>query len=181
MEENKKLENQIEALLFAGGDPLAISSLAKICEKSEAVIREALLSLKNSLSNRGIMLVYTEKEASLATSPETEGVVNALHQEEITKPLGRAGLETLSIVLYQGPVTKSHVDYIRGVNSASILRNLMIRGLIERKENPKNKRGFIYVSSMDTLRYLGISSVKDLPSYEETKKSLDGELENQDS
>ncbi len=179
MENTKKLENQIEALLFASGDPLLITTLSKITGESEKLVKETLGSLKKSLDDRGIMLIHTDSEASLSTSPEMEDVVKKLHNDEITRALGKAGIETLSIVLYQGPVTKSHIDYIRGVNSAFVLRNLLIRGLVERKENPENKRGFVYVSSVDTLRYLGISSVKDLPEYEEARKSLEGELINE--
>jgi len=167
------LDKKIEALLFANGDPLSLSAISKICEVSIDEVKSALPDLKNKLSLRGIILIFGDKEATLGTSPELEEYVQKLHNDEISKPLGKAGLETLSIILYQGPTTKSNVDYIRGVNSATILRNLLIRGLIERKDNPDSGRGFVYSSSMDTLRYLGISSLKELPKYDETKTSLE--------
>jgi segregation and condensation protein B len=75
------------------------------------------------------------------------------------KDLGKAGLETLSIILYQGPISRAEIDYIRGVNSNFILRNLLIRGLIERVENPHDQRSFLYKPTLELISYLGLSKI----------------------
>ena len=101
----------------------------------------------------------------LGTAPELSPTIEKMTKEELMGDLGKATLETLSIILYQGPIVKSRIDYIRGVNSSFILRNLLIRGLIERREHPEDKRTFLYSPTFDLLTHLGISRVEDLPEY----------------
>ena len=115
----------------------------------------------------------------LGTSPENHDLIEKLKKDELSKDIGKAGLETLSIVLYRGPVRKSEIDYIRGVNSGSILRNLMIRGLIERKSDEKDQRSFLYVPTFDLLSFLGISELNELPEYEKVKTELEKAVEDE--
>ncbi len=86
--------------------------------------------------------------------------------------MGKASLETLTIILYRGPITKSQIDYIRGVNSNFILRGLLIRGLIEREKNPDDERGFIYKPAIELITHLGIGSLSGLPEYTETQAQI---------
>jgi segregation and condensation protein B len=88
--------------------------------------------------------------------------------------LGKAGLETLAIILYQGPISRADIDYIRGVNSQFIVRNLLIRGLIERVDNPTDARSFLYKTTLDLLSHLGISKIQDLPEYDQVRRDIDG-------
>ena len=88
------------------------------------------------------------------------------------KDLGKAGLETLSIILYRGPATRRDIDYIRGVNSQFILRNLLIRGLVEKIQNPDDQRTFFYKPTFQLLSYLGIGKLEDLPEYLTMKNDL---------
>ncbi len=81
-------------------------------------------------------------------------------------------METLAIILYQGPVKRSQIDYVRGVNSQFILRNLLVRGLIDRSLDPADERVFVYSPSLELLSYLGVSSVKDLPEFEKVIGAL---------
>jgi hypothetical protein len=104
---------------------------------------------------------------------EASSLIKDLTKEELTRDLGKAGLETLSIVLYQGPISRREIDYVRGVNSNFILRNLLVRGLVEKIENPKDQRSFLYRPSFDLLSYLGISRTDDLPEYANVKKELE--------
>ncbi len=71
----------------------------------------------------------------------------------------------MTIVLYRGPIARSQIDYIRGVNSTFTLRNLLIRGLIERIPNPKDSRGFLYRPTFDLMNHLGITRIENLPEY----------------
>ena len=110
----------------------------------------------------------------LGTAKELSPLIEQLTKEELTKDLGKAGLETLSIILYQGPITRADIDYIRGVNSQFIVRNLLIRGLVERVENPKDARSFLYKTTLDLLSHLGISKIEELPEYAQVREDIDG-------
>jgi segregation and condensation protein B len=136
-------------------------------------VREALHQLKDSLSLRGIRLLVANDEYSLVTAPEASELISEIIKEELSKDLSKSAVETLSIILYKGKVTRSDIDYIRGVNSTFILRNLLIRGLVEKTDNPNDQRSFLYQPTADLLKLLGITSLQDLPKYEETIKKLD--------
>ncbi len=86
------------------------------------------------------------------------------------RDIGKAGAETLSIVLYKGPISRSEIDRIRGVNSSFILRNLLIRGLVER-EVVKNNALFSITPSL--LAHLGISNKTELPNYAQVLDELE--------
>src|SRR5207253_1777638 len=114
-------------------------------------LADSLKTLSESLANRGLSLVETESEVALVTRSEVSGLIETLAKEELDRDLGKAGLETLSIILYYGPLARREIDYIRGVNSTFILRNLLVRGLVERVTNEKDQRSFLYKSSLDLL------------------------------
>lgn len=167
------LEAQIESILFFKGEPVSVKQLSAFFDKSEDEIETAINNLKNSLQDRGICLIKNDSKVMLGTAPEVHDLIEKLKKEELSKEIGKAGLETLSIILYRGPVRKSEIDYIRGVNSGSILRNLMIRGLVERKSDDKDQRSFLYVPTFDLLSFLGVSELKELPEYEKVKTELE--------
>jgi len=169
------LDAQIEAVLFWKAEPISVKKLASTLEKSEDEIRAAMAVLKTNLQNqnRGLTLIELENEITLGTSKDISALIEKLTKEELVKDLGKAGLETLSIILYQGPITRSEIDYIRGVNSQFIVRNLLVRGLVEKVENPKDRRAFLYKSSFDLLSFLGISNITDLPDYESVRKNIE--------
>ena len=167
------LDSKIEAVLFFKGEPVSKKILAKILEKDIEDIENALLILEERLETRGICLMMTDDRAMLGTAPEISRVIEAIKKEELTKDLGKAGLETLSIILYKGPITRADIDYIRGVNSAFVLRNLLVRGLIEKNFNPKDQRSYLYKTSFELLAFLGISKVEDLPEYGEVRTEME--------
>lgn len=174
------LESQIEALLFWKAEPISINKISTFLKKSEEEIKQAIDILQKSLENRGITLVQNNDEVMLGTSKNASELIESLTKEELTKDLGKAGLETLSIILYQGPLSRAEIDYIRGVNSQFILRNLLVRGLIERVDNPKDQRSFLYKTTLELLSYLGISRIEDLPDYESVRKDIENFKQNTD-
>ncbi len=171
------LDAQIEAVLFFNGEAITINKLSKIFQKDLDEIQEALEILKSKLEERGIILIIDENKISLGTSPEVSDIIESIKKEEINKDLSKASLETLSIILYRGPITRAKIDYIRGVNSNFILRNLHVRGLIEKIENPNDSRSYLYKASINLLSFLGISKIDDLPEYKEIKKEIEQTLE----
>ncbi len=159
------LSSRIEAILFWKGEPVSFKKLAEILDVSKEQVRDALEGLDESLKDRGITLVRKDDEVLLGTSREMSALIEKLTKEELMKDLGKAGLETLSIILYKGPIKRSEIDYIRGVNSAFIVRNLLVRGLVERISDSKDQRGYLYRPTFDLMTYLGVSKIQDLPEY----------------
>lgn len=166
------LEAQIEAILFFKGEPTKIKELAKILEVTEGQINDSISVLKENLNNRGVSLLTKDNEIALGTAPEVSELIEKVRKEELSKDIGKAGLETLSIVLYKSPIARSEIDYIRGVNSAFILRNLLIRGLVERENNPNDQRSFLYKPTFELLSFLGVESIDKLPNFETVQAEL---------
>lgn len=182
MGEGDKLKMHIEAVLFLSGEPVPVSNLCKIFEKKPEEINLALAELEADLSGRGVRLLKNKSEVMLGTAPESSGYCETLVKEEMNRSIGKAGLETLAIILYRSlpikeGISRAEIDYIRGVNSAFTLRNLSIRGLVERKINPKDKRSFVYTPAMQLLQYLGISKKEDLPNVEEFVKQMENAIQ----
>jgi segregation and condensation protein B len=167
------LEQKIEAVLFYKGEPETKAKLATLLHVKEQEIEEAVSKLSSNLMTHGIRLLRVEDQFELVTSPETSEVVNNVRKEELVRDLGKAGSETLAIVLYRGPVSRADIDYIRGVNSSFILRNLQIRALVERIQDPKNSRSYLYQATPDLLKHLGITEIGELPGFSEMREGLD--------
>lgn len=169
------LEAKLESLLFWKGEPTSLVELAKLTNTSIETCRDALDQLQKNLQNtqRGITLVSNSLEYELVTAPEMSQQIAELTKEELTKDLSKAALETLSIVLYRGPIRRSELDYIRGVNSQSILRILSIRGLITRTSDPKDERAFSYEPSIELLKLLGIEKKEALPDFAQVTSDIE--------
>jgi segregation and condensation protein B len=108
----------------------------------------------------------------MASSPENAKAVREFLQSEVSGELTPASLETLTIIAYRGPVKKSDLEKIRGINCSLILRNLLIRGLIE-EASEKEEEDKDYAVSLEFVKFLGINSVKDLPDYEKFHNNED--------
>lgn len=177
-----RTEQQIEALLFYKGEPMSIKELANLLDYSENEVQESAQKLGESLKTRGVRLIVSEEMLELRTATDESVLIENMRKKELSRDLGKAGSEVLAIILYKGPVTRSEIDYIRGVNSTFILRNLLIRGLIEKVTNPKNSRSYIYRTTTELLSFLGVTSVLDLPEYQKVQSELKRfEKENKDN
>ncbi len=157
MEQNK-LKSAIESILLISGDPVKVSRIAKITGAPKPEVENAvrILSGEYSSGQRGFVIIKKEDEIQLATNPENASIVSDLIKSEIQENLSRASLEVLSIVAYRGPVTRAEVEAIRGVNCSFTLRALLMRGLLERMDNPRDNRSYIYKISFDFLKKMGI-------------------------
>lgn len=167
-----QLESKIEGLLFYKGEDMEIKKLSEVFKVSKEEVEEALKKLEESLSGRGLVLVRKDNQVVLGISADLSPIIEEIRKEEISKELTKSSLETLSIILYKNGVSRSEIDYIRGVNSSFILRNLIVRGLIEKMLDPKDSRRFLYRPTFDTLSFMGISSIKELPNYEDVQNKL---------
>lgn len=173
------LAGEIEAILFFKNESVKKKWLETTLKKNKDEVENALTELKMTLSGRGIVLIELDDCVALRSAPAHSEILSELRKEELSKDLGKAGLETLSIVLYHSPVTRAEIDYIRGVNSTFIIRNLLVRGLVERTSNPKDARSFLYRPTLSLLSFLGIPSVNELPEYEKVRNEIKQFKENQ--
>ncbi len=169
---NFSLDSQIEAILFFKGEPVTKVTLAKQTDSSVEQVSESIQILTQKLQDRGIVVMESNEGVMLGTAPSASPLIEAIAKEELSRDLGKSGLETLAIVAYKGFASKREIDYIRGVNSGFILRNLLIRGLVKREES-KGERGFIYSPTIELLSYMGITKSEEMPEFEVMKKELE--------
>lgn len=174
------LEKKIEAVLMFKNEPVALSELSKILEVPKEKIQETISKLQKEYKDRGVVIVTDGENYSFGTHPELSELIESIQKEELSRELGRAGLETLAIVLYRGPVSRREIDHIRGVNSGFILRNLLIRGLVERTELA-GERSFAYKPTLKLLEHLGVTRIEDLPEYGSVFKKIEEFIKTEDS
>lgn len=168
----EKLGSRIEATLFWKGEPVTYGELGTMLHTSEDEIKKAVDTLEKKLDGRGVQLMKSADAVELRTAEENSSLIENLTKEELSRDIGKAGLETLSIIIYMNPTNKRDIEYIRGVNSSFILRNLLIRGLIEKKNDPRDQRAFLYSPTFELLSFLGVTSIENLPQYSEIRHEL---------
>jgi segregation and condensation protein B len=167
------ISNGIEAILFFKGEPVSRKKLGDILKVGQTEINEGIHKLKENLQNRGVVLLENENEITLGTASELSKLIEDLQKEELNKDLSKASLETLSIVLYKNGATRAEIDYIRGVNSSFTLRALSVRGLVEKTTDPKDNRRYFYKPSFETLSFMGVKSIEELPEYTEVNNGIE--------
>jgi segregation and condensation protein B len=159
----------LHALLFASGEPLQKKEAAKLLGIKEAELAISVKALAQSLAQSGVVLVETATEIELRTAPDAADIVKRLRESELARDLGKGSLETLAVIAYRESATRSDIDWVRGVNSTASLRTLLMRGLIEGKEDEKDKRRIRYTLTTEALAHLGLTSAGDLPRFEELR------------
>jgi len=165
------IKSKIESLLFIAAKPMTIKELASLIditpEEVEAAGNE--LELKMKKSGDGIQIIRNSDKFQMVSSPENASLIQDYIKDETTGELSRPSLETLTIIAYRGPVSRIDLDRIRGVNCSLIVKNLLLRGLIEGKFE-KEKNDTFYTVTFDFIRFLGINDVKELPDFERLNK-----------
>ena len=157
----------IKAILFASGEPIEKKRLSTILGIKNTELAIALKALVDSLKGSGLALIETAAEVELRTAPEASAIVKKFRENELARDLGRASLETLAVIAYQEGATRGEIDWVRGVNSSTSLRTLLMRKLIEGKEDERDKRRVRYSITTEALAHLGLARTDDLPRYDE--------------
>lgn len=176
MDTDKLEENlaSLEALLFIQGEPIAKKRVGKILNLSLDDLEKVLDELDKRMKegSRGLSLVLDAEKVQLVTKPRFRSFLESFAKEELSEELTPASVEALSIISYLGPISRSQLDFIRGVNSTFILRNLLVRGLIDRSPDPKSPNAYLYQPSFELLRHLGLKNKEELPEYGKYKELL---------
>jgi len=166
----KNIKSQVETLLFIAAKPISLKKIAEFFNFSENDISVLIDELQKEYhdNKKGFRVVRVGKQIELVSAPENENIIKKFFQKEVEADLSKASLETLAVVAYKGPISRSQIEEERGVNSIITLRNLMMRGLIE--QSGKDKDGaYFYKITPDLLKRFGIERQADLPEYKSWK------------
>ena len=166
------LSVKLEAMLFVAAEPVPTAQLAAALDVASSVVERGLNELDASLSSRGLRLQRHAGRVQLTTAPELAELIERFLGLEATSHLSRAALETLAIIAYQQPVTRPQIDSIRGVNSDSMMKSLLNKGLIlesGRADGPG--RPILYSTTPEFLQHFGLNSILEMPPLAPAAKS----------
>ena len=160
----------VESLLFVASEPIPLDQLAAVLEVGADEIEAALDELGEEYASRGLRLQQKRQRVQLVTAPEAAEYIRRFLGLELTGKLSQAALETLAIIAYRQPVTRAEIEGVRGVNSDSVLRTLINRGLIEDQGRLEQAgRPIIYGTTFEFLQEFGLSSLAQLPPLQMTE------------
>ena len=166
----------LEGLLFVVGDEgLTLNQICDSLDIKEDEAKELLLELKASYEGeeRGIRISFLGNAFKLTTKSEHKEFYQKLLLNEETNTLSESALETVAIIAYHQPITRIEIDNLRGVATAHIIRKLVAKGLIkEVGKSPMPGRPNLYGTTSEFLDYFGISSLDELPKFEEEKEEI---------
>lgn len=173
-----KLEAVVEGLLFVvGEDGLTLNQLVDILDVDMDMVKQILSNLKDKYEsdNSGIRINFLGNTFKLTTKKEHKEYFQKLIENPESNVLTQAALETLAIVAYNEPITRIEVDEIRGVSSSQMIRKLVAKGFLkEVGRSDAVGRPILYKTTSEFLDYFGLSTIDDLPKFEEL-------VENQES
>lgn len=155
---------KLEAILFVAAEPVTTAQLAAALDVAPSVVERGLNELDASLLTRGLRLQRHAGRVQLTTAPHLAELIERFLGLEATSHLSRAALETLAIIAYQQPVTRPQIDSIRGVNSDSMMKSLLNKGLIlesGRADGPG--RPILYSTTPEFLQHFGLNSILEMP------------------
>lgn len=165
-------QNVLEALLVAKGESITKEWAMQCLEVTSEQLDELVANLRERYKQSGIAIIETDDAIRIAIAPSVAKRVNGVLKTETQGPLTKATSETLAIIAYMGPVSRNGVDEVRGVNSSSAVRTLLLRKLVEQVENPNDARSSLLQITPECLQYFGVASTSELPSWDEEQKKL---------
>jgi|TARA_B100000497_G_C7644930_1_gene387771 segregation and condensation protein B len=161
-----KLERQVEAILFAASEPLDIETIEKRIQVVSN-IKKVLETIKENYKNRGINLVCIKNKWSFRTADDLSKLMSL--QKSTQKKLSKATIETLAIIVYHQPVTRSEIEEIRGVAFASNTLEILFELNWVRPAGRKDVPGkpIQYATTENFLNHFNVQKLSDLPSIDE--------------
>ena len=161
-----KIERQVEAILFAASEPLDLETIEKRVQSS-ANIKKILENIKEIYKSRGINLVCIKNKWSFRTADDLSKLMSL--QKSTQKKLSKATIETLAIIVYHQPVTRSEIEEIRGVSFASNTLEILLELDWVRPAGRKDVPGkpIQYKTTENFLNHFNIQKLSDLPTIDE--------------
>jgi len=178
-EKQPSLPALVESLLFVADEPVEIERLAEALEVREDAVEAALQEMSADGANRGVRLQRKGDRVQLVTRPEAAAHVERFMGLDKSGRLSQAALETLSIIAYRQPCTRAQIEAVRGVNSDSVIANLLVKGLVEEVGRMDTVgHPFLYGTTFSFLQHFGLKSLDELPPLEPTQTPTLVEPEN---
>lgn len=160
----QRVKSMLESLLFVADEPARVDHLAQSLEVPTRLVEEALEELAMEYRQRGLRLQFKDGRAQMVTAPEAAPVIERFLGLRLSSKLSPAALETLAIIAYRQPITRPQIDAIRGVNSDSVVRGLLAKGLIEEVGRLEQAgRPILYAPTFAFLQHFGLESLEELP------------------
>lgn len=162
----REIKSVVEGLLFVAGDAVPIKEICSIINIDETTLRRIVKQMMDSFieENRGVQIIEVNNCYQFCTKPEHYEYIERLVKPQTRQGLSQASLETLAIIAYKQPITKSQVDYIRGVKSDGCISRLMEKELIyETGRLDAPGRAILYGTTDNFLKLFGLKSIKELP------------------
>ena len=173
-----EIKSLLESLLFVADRPVPVEDLAAALDISAEEVEDILKILSAEYQERGIRLQRKRDRLQLVSAPEAGPTIERFLGLEISGRLSAASIETLSIAAYRQPVTRAQVEAIRGVNSDSVLRSLVRRGLLEEVGRAETVgRPILYGTTFEFLQQFGLQNLRELPNWQD----LEGALQERES
>ncbi|MBQ7288378.1 MAG: SMC-Scp complex subunit ScpB [Clostridia bacterium] len=171
-----RLISAVEAVLFAGGEPISLTRLCQIFDKTPQEIKTAIDGLESRLQDTGLQLVRMEDSYQLSSQKLYGDYIKIAFDLKRKQPLSQAAFEVLAVVAYNQPVTRAFIEQVRGVDCSGVVSTLVEKGLLEEKgrlELPG--RPLLYGTTLQFLRCFSLKSLEDLPPLPEIKND-DGDV-----
>ncbi|WP_088010733.1 SMC-Scp complex subunit ScpB [Gottfriedia acidiceleris] len=167
MEQEKNLVGVLEGLLFVAGDEgISIVELSETLELNQTDVIELIESLKKEYENpnRGLQIRILANKYKLTSKREHGEFFKKLVESPSNSSLSQAALETLAIVAYQQPITRTEIEDIRGVKTEKPLQTLVSKYLIKEVGRAEGTgRAILYGTTSEFLDYFGLKNIKELP------------------
>ena len=171
----KELKAQLEAVLFAVGEPVEITRLSECLEIDEETLSGVVEHLKAELDERGsgLCILKLDNKYQLCSRKEYIEQIRAVLDLKRNAPLSQAAFEVLAIIAYNQPITKPYIEQVRGVDCSGVVTTLCQRGLVEEKGRlDVPGRPVLYGTTPDFLRCFSISELSELPKLPTAEKEI---------
>lgn len=168
----QELISQLESILFVASKPVPVAQLAKLADVTAAEVTTALQQLAEQRKDSGIVLMEASGQWQLGTNAANVELVKTFLTADLREKLTDATVEVLGIIAYRQPISKTEIEAIRGVNCQYSIRQLLMRGLIEKVANPTDNRSSYYQVTTEFLQHMGMQTVADLPDFQKLTESI---------
>ena len=152
---------KLVAILFCSSEPITLNALRKNLASDKTKLNKTIEQANIKLDVIGLIIIINDKKAQLVTKPEYSNMIEEFY-DSTPQSLSQPALETLGVIAYKQPVSKEEIDEIRGISSEQSLKNLLNRNLVEKVTKSEQTK---YDTTLEFLKLMGISSVKELEGY----------------
>ncbi len=161
-----ELRGLLESLLFVAPAPTPVERLAQVVGLTAEAVEAALaeLTAEHLAAGRGLRLLRKGDRVQLTTAPQASAYIERFLGLDLTSKLSNAALETLAVIAYRQPLTRSQIEAVRGVNCDGVVRTLLVRELIEPVGRLEQAgRPILYGTTVQFLHYFGLEGLERLP------------------